>query len=445
MKSILLIRNYLKAKVLVLISQKLGKGRGTSLPGIGVEKRYPELLKELGRGFEKIILISGTNGKTTTRALLTHIYESMGVAVCSNRGGANLIRGIATSLLLNLNLKLQPKAKVAIFEVEEASLPILCKYLKADTLILTNVFRDQLDAYGEVNKTVGYFRQTLLNLGVKLVGDESEPVNLELVYNGEDQKLIELADSFEVKKIAFGLDIEDHKKPKYESKKKTDSVQIGNFLQAKNVETKNLVTSFDLKIEGNANLKINSQLPGFYNVYNILAAISVAYPIFGTQIVNPINTFKPAFGRGERIKYQNTEIVLFLIKNPAGFDQVLDLLESNYSQQKLNLAICINDNIADGKDVSWLWDVDIEQFVKRQKLENFYTSGTRGLDMLLRFEYAGKSVTTENNFETNQDLLAKIEEKTGEFVVLCTYTALMDFRKLLESKTELGSFDGVGN
>lgn len=446
MKSFRLIRNFIKAKFVVFISQKLGKGRGTSLPGIGVEKRYPELLLELGSGFEKIIFISGTNGKTTTRALLTQIYESQNIKVCSNRGGANLIRGIASSLLLNLNFRLQPKAKIAIFEVEEASLPTLCKYIKADTLILTNLFRDQLDAYGEVNKTAEYFKAAILNLGAKLVGDkiDEKEAQLNLIYNGEDQKLASIVDNFEVNKLPFGLDIEEDQKPKYEAKVDQKSKKSTKYLKATNVETKNLETKFDLKIS-NKSLKVVSQLPGFYNVYNILAAIAVSHPIFGKAILDPIKTFKPAFGRGERIKYNNTEIVLFLIKNPAGFDQVLDLLSSNYADQKLNLAVAINDNIADGKDVSWLWDVDLEKFVKQQPLENLYTSGTRGLDMLVRFEYATKEVSTHNNFATSEDLLAKIESQTGEFIVLCTYTALMDLRKLLETKATISSFDGVGN
>lgn len=446
MPSIRLIRNYLKAKILVFISQKFGKGRGTSLPGIGVEKRYPELLAELGRGFEKIIFISGTNGKTTTRALLTHIYESQNIAVCSNRGGANLIRGIASTLLLNLSFTLKPKAKIAIFEVEEASLPVLSKYIKADTLILTNVFRDQLDAYGEVNKTVEYFKQAILNLDVKLIGDkiDKNKPKLNLIYNGEDQKLSDLVESFEVNKLPFGLDIDDSKKPKYEAKTASSDKKTKNYLVADKVETKNLETSFEIKIDKKT-VKIESQLPGFYNVYNILAAIQVIYPVFGKAILEPIKSFKPAFGRGERIKYKNTEIVLFLIKNPAGFDQVLDLLSSNYVDQKLNLAVAINDNIADGKDVSWLWDVDLEKFVKQQPLENLYTSGTRGLDMLVRFEYAGKELNSHNNFTTLSDLLAKIENQTGEFVVLSTYTALMELRKLLETKATIGSFDGVGN
>jgi len=446
MKSVRLVRNFIKAKLIVFISQKLGKGRGTSLPGIGVEKRYPDLLTELTAGFEKIILISGTNGKTTTRALITHIYESLNIKVCSNRGGANLIRGIASSLLLNLNFWLQPKAKVAVFEVEEASLPILTKYIKADTLILTNLFRDQLDAYGEVNKTVDYFKNAILNLGAKLVGDkiDSKEPKLQVIYNGEDQKLVSIVDNFEVNKLPFGLEIEEDKKPKYEAKVDQKAKKSSKYLKATEIQTKNLQTSFEVKIDKKS-LKVVSQLPGYYNVYNILAAVNLVYPIFGKAILEPIKTFKPAFGRGERIKYNNTEIVLFLIKNPAGFDQVLDLLASNYADQKLNLAVAINDNIADGKDVSWLWDVDLEKFVKKQPLETLYTSGSRGLDMLLRFEYAEKVVFTQNNFPSLEQLLTKIESQTGEFIVLCTYTALMEFRKLLEKKATIGSFDGAGN
>lgn len=444
MKSIRLFRSFLKAKAIVFISKSLGQGRGTSLPGISIEKRYPEVLKELSQGFGEIILISGTNGKTTTRSLLTSIYEANGVQVCSNRGGANLIRGIASSLLLNLGWDLKPKAKVGIFEVEEASLPTLCKHFKADTLILTNVFRDQLDAYGEVNKTVEYFKSALLNLGVKLNGAKliEKEMLLKVIYNGEDKKLVDLIEDFEVQKLPFGIDIEDHKKPKYEAK--ADPKNNKNCIKATNLETQNLEIKFDLKIE-NKTLKIQSKLPGVYNVYNILAAVLASHPSFGKTILEPIANFMPAFGRGERILFKNSEIILFLIKNPAGFDQVLDLLSSNYEAKKLNLAVAINDNIADGRDVSWLWDVDLEKFVKEQKLESLYTAGSRGLDMLTRFQYAGSPVEAGNNLDSFEDLVQNIETAAKPFVVLCTYTALMQFRKLLETKTTLTKFDSTGN
>lgn len=213
---------------------------------------------------------------------------------------------------------------------------------------------------------------------------------------------------------------------------------------AKNISQTNLETEFDIKLIDETET-IKTQLPGTYNIYNILAAYLATKSTFKDKISSLISSFKPAFGRGEKIRLGNQLIHLFLIKNPAGMDQVLNLVRDNFKENFVNLAICINDNIADGKDISWLWDANIEGFIKSQNIGEIYTSGTRSLDMLLRLEYSGLEVKNSQNKETFSKLLDQIQDSKKEFLVLCNYTALLEFRKLLATKTNLKDINEVGN
>jgi UDP-N-acetylmuramyl tripeptide synthase len=429
----ILFLSYL-AKTLAYISKLLGKGSGTALPGLIVEQKFIEILEPLGKQFEEIIFISGTNGKTTTRAILVDIYEQNGVAVCTNRGGANILRGIASTLLLNLDNRGKSKAKVAILEVEEASMPKLAKYIAPDTVILTNIFRDQLDAYGEIDQTIGYFKQALALAQTKKT--------VKLYINSDDQKLLTAAKDFKGEIYGFGLNLPATKKPDFEQ----DADQVVDFtgqFTAYSVKT----NSFQVVTSDNVIHKLSTRLPGVYNLYNVLVAFVVGYEKFGASTINPVVNFQPVFGRGEDIMLPNgRKLQLFLIKNPAGFNLVLDWIADTFSTDyAINLAIAINDNIADGRDVSWLWDADLETFVSTQRLNKIFTAGTRAEDMLLRLQYAGAKVRPGENMNNLETLFQQILETDQDFLVLCTYTALMDFRKLLSKTIELAQITQQGN
>lgn len=413
-----------------LMSNLLRQGRGTSLPGLIVEKHLPWILAELGRGYDQIIFISGTNGKTTTRALLTHIYENNNVPVITNRGGANIIRGIASSLLFNLNWHTGTIAKTAILEVEEASLPILSRYIHPDILILTNIFRDQLDAYGEIDKTVNYFKDTLQHCSP-------------MVYiNGQDGKLQEAVDNYRGKVVEFSIDDHRFVLPRYEKDAHRSSKTRHDYWIAKQISIQDdQQTSF---VVSNAEelLTITTSLPGIYNIYNILASCAIAYPQFGNQIASSVSSFKPVFGRGEMITIGDVRINIMLVKNPAGFDQVLDYISSKKHVSEPNIAFLINDRIADGRDVSWLWDVDFEKFFKIQAIDQIYTSGTRSLDMALRLKYAYKDSTDL----TLPDLIKTIKSDNFQtpVYVLATYTAMIEFRSMLEEITNIPKITDQG-
>jgi UDP-N-acetylmuramyl tripeptide synthase len=451
---------------LIAFSSRLAKkGRGTSLPGLLIETKFPWLLEPLTADFEEVICISGTNGKTTTRAVLVHMYQEQKVPVCTNLGGANLIRGLASSLLLNRDWLGRPVAKTAILEVEEASLPKFAEYVAMDRLVLTNVFRDQLDAYGEIDKTYQYFVQALDVLGIRKKGLKSnklgdgklktklflpgltkpESKKLKLVINLDDGYLTSLLGEFEVDSVGYKLDINKSKKPKYEKQPAKD-IEVGETFVASNISASTSPAQFTIIPElTNQEVAVRVNLPGVFNVYNVLAAYTVAQERFGLYVADSLDTFEPVFGRGEEIRLGDTKISLYLVKNPTGFDQVIEYLQEKIGKKETNMAICINDNIADGRDVSWLFDIDLEKSMSKMKLKTVWTGGTRGVDMLVRLQYGGVETSTNNYYSDTEELLEIIEKTGGEIPVLCTYTAMLELRKILQTKVSLPEISNKGN
>jgi lipid II isoglutaminyl synthase (glutamine-hydrolysing) len=423
------------AKLIAFVIKSLRKGSGTALPGYLVERYFPSLLGPLLKNYTNIIAITGTNGKTTTRSLLVHIFRENSVEVVSNIGGANIIRGIASSLLQNLDLFGNVKQKTAILEVEEASLPVLTKYCKLDTLILTNIFRDQLDAYGEIDTTLGFFTTAI---------DQSQPKAI--VVNTDDQKLLSsIPRYYQDRIVGFGITDPKAELPQFESSSENMNILTEDFYHATLITAQE--NSSHVTIETSSkNLEATVKLPGVFNIYNALAAVCVAFPLFGTSTLTALKTFEPAFGRGEIICIGKTNIHLLLVKNPVGFDQVLQHIHLVNKGKPISLAILINDNTADGKDVSWLWDCDIESFVKNQAISSIKTGGTRGLDMLLRFKYAGLKNPKKSMFvESIPHLTKEIVDSEKNIYVLSTYTALLEIRKDLGKYAQLKGISESGN
>jgi lipid II isoglutaminyl synthase (glutamine-hydrolysing) len=423
------------AKLTTLTIKTLGKGSGTALPGYVVERYFPSLLAPLLKNYTNIIAITGTNGKTTTRSLLVHIFRENGVEVVSNIGGANIIRGVASSLLQNLDFFGNVNQKTVILEVEEASLPILTRYCKLDTLVLTNIFRDQLDAYGEIDTTLGFFTTAI---------NQSQPKTI--VVNIDDQKLLSsIPRYYQDRIVGFGITDSIVQVPQFEESREQISVFPRNFYHAKEINTQENLSHIFIETPGK-NLEATIKLPGIFNIYNALAAMCVAFPLFGKSTLAALKTFEPAFGRGEIITIGKTKIHLLLIKNPVGFDQVLQHIHSVNKEKSISLAVLINDNTADGKDVSWLWDCDIESFIKNQAISSIKTSGTRGLDMLLRLKYAGLKNPQKSMFvESIAHLTKEIVESEKTIYVLSTYTALLEIRKNLGKYTALKGISESGN
>ncbi len=437
---LILIYSYL-SKILVLLVKTFRLGNGTTLTGLIFEKYYPQVTARLCNGVKKIILVTGTNGKTTTRSLLVKIFEDNEVAVCTNLGGANIMRGIVATMLSNWNWKGQPKIKTMILEVEEATIPILTKYINPAQIIVTNIFRDQLDAYGEIDQTLEYFKQSI------------NQTTSDIIINSDDQKLLQILKGVTRNITGFGIQDKNIKMLDFEKSSCQVKINFDQQIIASQIGHKNLTalieTNWYEQKKLKNNFEIQTNLLGTYNIYNVLAALACTFPIFGHSAVDSIAKAQPVFGRGEKINYRNKEIWLFLVKNPAGMNQVCDLISTNFHNERLKMSFLINDKIADGKDVSWLWDCEIEEFVKANSQFEYFTSGIRGLDMLLRLEHANANVQLKDNFETIESMLEKniysFNANKEKHIILATYTAMLKARKLIGERVKISNISDEGN
>ena len=408
-------------------------GGGTSLPGIIIESKFPATLRSISKGYKEVILITGTNGKTTTQKLLRKLLENKGLKVVSNKSGANLFRGIATTLALDKDFLGRNKNDIAILEVEEASMPIVTKYLNASYIVVTNLFRDQLDAYGEIVQTRQY-----------IVDAFRKSKKSKMVLNGDDYNVLSMISEVKNKFIQFRI-LDDKMKDifterKYFKFRRRKSIRS---VYAKNIRINDdLSNEFDIFGLDNRIRNIKFRIPGVQNIYSLLASLSVAgnmRKFSESEIKDVLYECKPAFGRGESINIRGKSIRLFLIKNPASFTANLNMLKKI---SKLDLLIIINDKIADGRDVSWLWDADIEK-LKDANISSLTISGIRNLDMALRVKYADLSyikVESERNLQRAFDIaLSKV--RNGETLyVLPTYTAMLEIRSIIGNIVDIKDF-----
>lgn len=401
------------AKSLTVILKLTKKGRGTALPGLIVQKYIPILIPYILNKSPYTILITGTNGKTTTRTFLCNVLESK-YKVLQNRSGSNLLRGIISEIISQSDYFGNVKHKFAVFEVEEASMPNIAKFIKAEQIIITNLYRDQLDAYGEVDRTQKFIQEAV----------DLSPESF-IILNGDDPRVSQIKVQND-RVIYFGINDPLIKMFDYEG-----NIDIKNGITKRTASRleikKNLGTSFTFDGE---TYEVN--IPGYFNVYNALASILSAgiLNIDTDNIKNAISMTKPAFGRGEIIEINDKQLHLFLVKNPAGFNLNLDLIKSI---KDINLALVLNDNIADGKDVSWIWDSNLE-ILNQMKARQIICSGTRSEDMLLRVKYA---IDKDNNSEITEikplsELTMHIlNSNVKHFYILLTYTAMLELRKLI--------------
>jgi UDP-N-acetylmuramyl tripeptide synthase len=398
------------------VSQLAGKGSGTSIGGVVSELYVPGIVSYFQDKYTKIIFISGTNGKTTTRSLINHFLEHEGKKVCSNRGGANIFRGIVSSLMADVTIGGSVRSEYLVLEVEEATLPKLTPYLQPDILVLTNIFRDQLDAYGEIDKTLQFFTDTIT---------ATSPV---VIANKDDHKLINAISP--VTDILYGYTVDSSETIRFEPSSTPDHINYQDYVTVSN----NTNTDISITVSKDTDKQYTgyTQLPGTYNLYNIAAAIATAAQLLDTyDYISSLKSYSPAFGRGESIIYKDKNIHLFLVKNPAGYDSVLEHVKRTFAPEDTHILFALNDNIADGKDVSWIWDVDFESFFDTYSPSQIHTLGTRSFDMLLRVQYAQAEVTIEDGGYSVEEMIATTSNSSSNknILILATYTALLSIRK----------------
>ena len=401
-------------------------------------------------------MVSGTNGKTTTARLIGNLLEKEGIGYIHNRHGSNLERGLVSTQLQNVNLVGNLKYKTALFEVDEAVLSNVIPKLKPSVIVLTNLFRDQLDRYGEIDNIKRLWEKAFGGL-------DSETT---LVLNADDPAIAHLGENTSCKVIYFGINdpsvrlletpkaMDSDTCPKCQTKleyKHFYSSHQGDYscpkcafcrpkpnIEANNIEILEKVTNFELKGSEKKTITLKSNLAGIYNIYNSLAAYATLESLnLGLdKFPEVISEFSSVFGRGERFKIDNKHILVALAKNPTGFNEIIRTFLKEGNQ---TILISINDKIADGRDVSWLWDVNFEDLTGKNN--NLLVSGLRATDMGLRLKYAGIAdfQTFDSTFEALETGLKQTKE-TETFTVVPTYTALLEIKKLFAKKKIGGEF-----
>lgn len=422
----------------LILAGKILKKRTTSAPGEFALKICPDLLKDLNKRVKKgIIVTCGTNGKTTTNNIMYSALEGLGYRVMCNRIGANMTSGVATAYIQEANLFGKTKSDYACFEVDEAYTPVVFKYFIPDVLIVTNLFRDQLDRYGETDTTSAKIKSAIAMAS-----------SIKLILNGDDPLCVQFGTAKNAKSFYYGVSevVLEQKEPGKEGKfcpicgceqeyEYYHYSQLGKFrcpscgfgrpkidFEVKNVK---LTPPMEFDING-SHMAVDYK--GFYNIYN-MTAVYGALEVLGednSDYQKLLDLFKPQVGRMQEFKLRKP-VILNLSKNPAGFNQAIETINSD--PRKKDIIFAVNDRVSDGRDVSWLWDVDFET-VKNDKLVTLSVSGERMWDLNLRFKYADISVDN-----TTDNIEAAIEKTLGtesEVVyVIANYTAMFPAEAIL--------------
>ena len=451
----------LAARTAQLASRTLKTGGGSTVPGVIARRVDPEILAKLSRRLPLgSVAITGTNGKTTTTRMVSKILQTANVRVVNNSTGANLITGVTAALVSDSDLAGNPASEIGLFEVDEASVPKVAAEADLKLLAVLNLFRDQLDRYGELaytGKVIASAFEDLPDDGTVLLNAD-DPLVASLgrsagnpVYYGVDEPSL---DTGRLQHVADSKDC-----PICGTSLEYASVYMGHVgvydcpncsfsrpepdYRATNVRLDGARGSKFTLSTPKDEREVRVELPGLYNVYNALAAAAVAGEagIGLEQIVDGIAAFGGAFGRVERVRAGDREAFLLLIKNPVGFNEILRTFVTG--EEAANVLVAINDNDADGRDVSWLWDVDFEMLADARTHKEagnsgppFMVSGIRAEDMAVRLKYAGIPVGAV--IPDRKDAIRKALEETppGETLyVLPTYTAMLEIRKTL---SELG-------
>ncbi len=405
---------------------KLGGYGGTTLPGVLVERYAPWLIARYAERYEKVILVTGTNGKTTILHALEHVLSTAGLHVVSNISGSNMMRGIATALLV---AGVPKQRSVLICEVEEATMPILSRYLHADIIVVTNLYRDQLDAYGELDKTKEYIHKACLNNpDARLVLNADDPM---IVAMGEE--LLHTKTLYSLGTLSHGFHYEGYASGKAHVDLLVESIALQGDLSTQSVVR-----------EGADRVLINFGPPGLYNVYNALAtyAVSRLLSVDVPLIQKALSEVKSPFGRGEKVVLTHSnasfEMQILLVKNPAGYAQVWELICG--LTEPCDLVLGLNDKIADGRDVSWIWDIDLTQSPRQDIIQHIYFTGTRAYDMALRMKYAQIAGTTQDivsDIDACMQRLVQVHSSGRKVFALMTYTAMNGLRESLGRYTSL--------
>jgi UDP-N-acetylmuramyl tripeptide synthase len=432
------------------LSRGLRRGGGTTLPGDVARWVDPSILTKLSRSLgEGTVVITGTNGKTTTAALLRHILEAQGKQVVANQAGANLIFGVTAAMVNRTSWSGELPASIGLFEIDEASLPRLVQEIAPGTIVVTNLFRDQLDRYGELETTAAHIRRALIQgpEGVTAVLNADDPM---VAAHGDDLPRVIYAGlddpSLLQRELSHGADAKFC--PRCGSPFVFDGVYFGHVghyhcprgdfarpspdINASSIAIEGM-ERMRLRInDGPQSVNVEVPLSGLYNAYNVVLALAAARAV-GVPLASgaaALRDFTPAFGRMERITVDGRAAVLLLAKNPTGFNEVLrTAIQFGHATSFL---IALNDRIADGQDVSWIWDVDFEQL--KTVAQHIVVSGDRALDLRVRLKYAevpSERIEVDTDWRAALKRAAEATPAGQTLFILPTYTAMLELRSVL--------------
>lgn len=416
------------AQLVSKVSRKLNLGNGSTWPGHLALLIKPTIVVDiLKKSQTEVILVVGTNGKTTTATMLTTILRENGKKVIQNTSGANLLNGVASTILLNTNPTGKLSADYAVFEVDENNVPIVLEHVTPKIIIALDLFRDQLDRYGELDSIAKKWNTAFQNLSNQTT----------LILNADDPLIAYLAKDVKAKVAYFGLS--DKEKGQKIMQHAADSLYCPNCGH-KLVYEKQYFSHLGIWHCRNCGVRhpkpeiieYESPLPGVYNTYNTYAAVLTAQTLGVSEkvILEALKKVVPAFGRQEKLTYQNKNIQIFLSKNPVSMNESMQTIADLGAK---NVLLILNDRIPDGRDISWIWDIDVEQF--KTQLKHVTVSGDRVYDMALRLAYGEyKNVIAEPHlYQAIKKALEQIHDNKTLFI-LPTYSAMLEVRKILTGK-----------
>jgi lipid II isoglutaminyl synthase (glutamine-hydrolysing) len=428
------------------LSRRSGRGGGTTLPGRLLVRMAPDAIERLASRLQGgSIVVSSTNGKTTTAGMIAAILRASGREPVHNRAGSNMHWGVATALL-------EQSGEEGLFELDEAWLPRVAPQLRPRLMVLGNLFRDQLDRYGELERLADEWADLAASVDAGLVLNADDPLIADLgrdrelrrrpavTYFGiedESQALPELQHAHDAKHCrrcgapyayerAFVGHLGHYTCPNCDADRPTPDVA------ATEIELHGISGARVKVATPEGPIQLDLPLPGLYNVYNALAAIAAGLRsgVTAETIRTGLESMRAVFGRVETIEVAGKPVSILLIKNPAGANEVLRTLSLESSDGGLDVWIALNDKIADGRDVSWIWDADFE--LLSRDVRRVICSGTRASEMALRLKYAG---WPEEAIEVMEPIGSSLDDAVTaapeRLFALPTYTALLELRTLL--------------
>jgi len=445
-------------KAAAAASRLLRRGGGTTVPGdvaLGVDHgTLRKLARELPGG---TVLVTGTNGKTTTTGLIAGALQTAGHNVLTNRSGANLVFGLVAAAVADADLRGRPRSDIAVFEVDELHLDRAVEETQPRLVVVLNLLRDQLDRSGELETTAARIGAALRKLpdSAKVVANVDDPL-----VAGQTRGLPGL--------VPIGVDADDFLLPGLPHAADaracpvcnaplafsrvvlahcgTYSCTAGDFARPTPAFALDRIEapSIDaLRLQVSDGTHLDAAVGGVYNAYNVLAAYAAlrTLGLDAAQAQTGIARFSPRFGRQETLHLHGRTMRLLLAKNPAGFDEVLRTADE--LGHATTYLVALNDRVADGRDVSWIWDVDFERLARTEQAPTIVAAGTRAHDLALRLKYAGVAadrVAVEPDPERALQRAAAAAGPDEEIAVLPTYTAMLDLRAVAQRAGAVGHF-----